>query len=93
MSEPTGFTLLDDPLFLNERARLRARLEQLPEAGWSRTELEWLYNAMSEEFLRRARLTWSSTAAGPGHSVPKKPAFYERGEICVVPLNGRVRKA
>ena len=78
MSEPTDFTHLDDPSFLNERARLRARLEQLPEDGRSRTELEWLYDAMTDEFLRRARLAWSSTPAGLGHSVPKKPAFYER---------------
>jgi hypothetical protein len=79
MSEPTDFTHLDDPSFLNERARLRARLEQLPEDGWSRTELEWLYDAMTDEFLRRARLAWSSAPAGLGRSAPKKLAFHQRG--------------
>jgi hypothetical protein len=71
MSEPTDFTHLDDPSFLHERARLRARLEQLPEDGRSRAELESLHDAMTDEFLRRARLAWSSTAAGLGRSVPK----------------------
>ena len=71
MSEPIDFTQLDDPSFLNERARLRARLEQLPEDGRSRAELESLHDAMTDEFLRRARLAWSSTAARLGRSVPK----------------------
>ena len=63
MSEPTDFKHLDDPAFLNERARLRGRLEQLPENAGSRAELERLYEAMTDEFLRRAGIAWASTPA------------------------------
>ena len=31
MSEPADFSQLDDPAFLDERARLRDRLEHVPE--------------------------------------------------------------
>jgi hypothetical protein len=65
MNEPTDFTDLDDPAFLNERARLRGRLERTPENTRGRTELERLYEAMTEEFLRRARNAWTSSRAGP----------------------------
>jgi len=63
MSEPTNFTHLDDPAFLSERACLRGRLEQLPENAGSRGELERLYEAMTDEFLRRAGIAWASTPA------------------------------
>jgi hypothetical protein len=66
MSEPTNFTHLDDPAFLSERARLRGRLEHpdTAENARVRTELERLYEAMTEEFLRRARSAWTSAPAG-----------------------------
>jgi hypothetical protein len=59
MSEPTGFTHLDDPAFLDARARLHRRLEQLPENDGGRAELERLYESMTQEFLRRARIAWT----------------------------------
>jgi hypothetical protein len=64
MSEPTDFTHLDEPAFLNERAHLRGRLEHTAENARGRTELERLYEAMTEEFLRRARIAWTSAPAG-----------------------------
>jgi hypothetical protein len=79
MSEPIDFTHLDDAAFLNERACLRGRLEQLPETASSRAGLERLYEAMTDEFLRRAGIAWASTAAGLRYVAPRKPAFDERG--------------
>ena len=64
MSEPTDFTHLDDRAFLDERARLHRRLEQAAENAGERAELERRYEAMTEEFLRRARIAWTSPPAG-----------------------------
>ena len=60
MSEPADFTQLDAPAFLDERARLRDRLEHVPENAIGRTGLERLYEAMTDEFLRRARVAWTT---------------------------------
>jgi hypothetical protein len=65
MREPGDFVHLDGPAFLNERAYLRGRLEHTPENANGRTELEQLYEAMTEEFLRRARIAWTSAPAKP----------------------------
>ena len=57
--EPADFFYqLDDPAFLAERARLRSRLEHVPENSVGRPRLERLYEAMTEEFCRRARIAW-----------------------------------
>jgi hypothetical protein len=53
------FYQLDDPAFLAERARLRSRLEHVPEDAIARRRLERLYEAMTEEFCRRARIAWT----------------------------------
>jgi hypothetical protein len=53
------FDQLDDPAFLAERARLRSRLEHVPENAVGRPGLERLYEAMTEEFCRRARIAWT----------------------------------
>jgi hypothetical protein len=53
MSESADFTRLDDPAFLDERARLRERLEHVPENARGRAGLERLYEEMTEEFLSR----------------------------------------
>jgi hypothetical protein len=53
------FYQLDDPAFLAERARLRGRLEHVPENALGRRRLERLYEAMTEEFCRRARIAWT----------------------------------
>ena len=58
MSEPADFRRLDDPAFLAERARLRGQMEHVPENSAGRAGLERLYQAMTEEFLRRARVAW-----------------------------------
>src|ERR1700683_2669073 len=58
--EPADFFYqLDDPAFLAERARLRSRLEHLPEEHVARPGLERLYEEMTEEFCRRARIAWT----------------------------------
>jgi hypothetical protein len=63
MTELASFTHLDDPAFLDERARLRRRLERMPENDSGRAELERLQEEMTEEFLRRARTAWTSAPA------------------------------
>jgi hypothetical protein len=58
--EPADFFYqLDDRAFLAERARLRSRLEHAPENSVGRPTLERLYEAMTEEFCRRARIAWT----------------------------------
>src|ERR1700727_2441079 len=58
--EPADFFYqLDDPAFLAERARLRSRLEHVPENAVGRPGLERLYEEMTEEFCRRARIAWT----------------------------------
>jgi hypothetical protein len=61
MSEPADFTQLDDPAFLDQRARLRERLEHVPQNAAGRAGLERRYEAMTEEFMRRARAAWTTT--------------------------------
>jgi hypothetical protein len=53
------FTTLDDPQFLSARARLRERLAELPEHHPDHAELQQLYDAMTSEFDRRARRSWT----------------------------------
>jgi hypothetical protein len=52
------FTQLDDPAFLAERRHLREELEHTPQNAVS-PEMAARYEAMNEEFLRRARLAWA----------------------------------
>ena len=59
IDEPSEFTHLDDPAFLDERARVRGLLEYAPQNTLGRAQLERLYAAMTEEFLRRARIAWT----------------------------------
>jgi hypothetical protein len=56
---PGDFSHLDDPAFLDERARVRKRLEHVPENTIGRRELERVYQAMTVEFCRRARIAWT----------------------------------
>jgi hypothetical protein len=63
MTKPASFTHLDDPAFLDERARLRGRLERMPENASGRDELVRLHEEMTKEFLRRARIAWTSAPA------------------------------
>ena len=54
-------TTMDDPQFLDKRRRVREELEHLP-AGAVSDALADRYQALNEEFLRRARIAWSSTS-------------------------------
>jgi hypothetical protein len=60
LHEPSDYTHLDDPAFLDERARVREQLEHEPESTIGRAELARAYDAMTEEFLRRARIAWTA---------------------------------
>jgi hypothetical protein len=53
------FSQLDDVAFLAERRRVREELEHMPEHEVS-AELAARFQAVNEEFLRRARLAWTS---------------------------------
>ena len=59
VGETQEFSHLDDPSFLAERARVRDELANQGDAT-NRAELERRYEAMTDEFLNRARLAWSS---------------------------------
>jgi hypothetical protein len=52
------FTRLDDTAFLAERRQVREALEHAPEHAVS-PELAARYQAMNEEFVRRARRAWT----------------------------------
>jgi hypothetical protein len=59
MSESDDFTKLDDQEFLAARRRVRDALDSTP-AGRATPELTARYEAMNEEFLRRARISWGA---------------------------------
>ena len=50
---------LGDPEFLEERARVRDLLERTPEESADRAELASRFEAMNDEFDRRARHAWT----------------------------------
>jgi hypothetical protein len=58
MNDTDDFTQLDDPTFLAERRRVREELEHTPQNAVS-PETAARYQAMNEEFIRRARLAWA----------------------------------
>ena len=57
-NDSDDFTQLDDTEFIAERRRVREALEHTPEHAAS-PEMTARYQAMNEEFLRRARLAWT----------------------------------
>jgi hypothetical protein len=57
MSDSDDFTKLDDPEFLAERRRVRDALDGPPGSG-PRPDLTARFEALNEEFLRRARISW-----------------------------------
>jgi hypothetical protein len=59
MIESDDFTKLDDQEFLAARRRVRDALDSTP-AGRATPELTVRYEAMNEEFLRRARISWGA---------------------------------
>jgi len=52
--DDADFTRMDDPEFLDERARIRELLERLPMDHDDYGRLAARYRAMQEEFFRRA---------------------------------------
>jgi hypothetical protein len=83
LGEHADFTRLDDPEFLRERRHVRERLESLPEHHADRAALARLYDAMTEEFTRRAArmegivnsITMSGLGfanSGPGGLLPRR---------------------
>jgi hypothetical protein len=60
MTSDDDFTQLDDPAFLAERTRVREQLEHTPDNAVS-PELTIRYQAMNEEFLRRASAAWGGS--------------------------------
>lgn len=52
--DDADFTRMDDPEFLDERARVRELLESLPLDHDDYDRLAARYRAMQEEFFRRA---------------------------------------
>jgi hypothetical protein len=61
MSSSHNFTKMTDPEFLAERRRVREELEHTPEQEVS-AALTDLFEKLNEEFLRRARISWSGGA-------------------------------
>jgi hypothetical protein len=57
MSDSDDLTKLDDPEFLAERRRVRDALDSPPADG-PRPDLTARFDALNEEFLRRARISW-----------------------------------
>jgi hypothetical protein len=61
MTSDEDFTQLDDPEFLAERRRVREELEHTPEHAAS-AELAARYEALDDEFLRRASAAWTQAS-------------------------------
>jgi hypothetical protein len=58
MTSDEDFTQLNDPEFLAMRRRVREELEHTPEHALT-TELKARYEALNDEFLRRASAAWT----------------------------------
>jgi hypothetical protein len=61
MTSDEDFTQLNDPEFLAERRRVREELEHTPEHAAS-AELAARYEALDDEFLRRASAAWTQAS-------------------------------
>jgi hypothetical protein len=59
--QSTDYTQLDDPEFFEERRRVREQLEHLPAHHADRATLAELYEAMTDEFTRRAASAWRAS--------------------------------
>lgn len=62
-SVETDYRKLDDPAFIAERARIRECLARTPTEAADHAKLTTLYEAMTEEFDRRARAAWTKATA------------------------------
>ena len=61
-------TTLDDDQLISQRAALRGRLERLPPNAGQRAALARQYEALSDEFDRRARAAWQPAETQPGNT-------------------------
>jgi hypothetical protein len=59
--ETFDFSGLDDPTFLTARACLREQLENGPSNAPDRAGMERRYEAMNDEFDRRATAAWTAS--------------------------------
>ena len=69
-SNPHDFLQLEESDFLAERARVRELLEHQPANSVGQAQLEQVYAAMTEEFVRRARIAWHRDAPSPDKGKP-----------------------
>jgi hypothetical protein len=59
--QSTDYTQLDDPELFEERRHMREKLERLPAHHADRARLARQFDAMTEEFDRRARSAWQGS--------------------------------
>lgn len=55
----TDFTAMDDTALLEERARMRERLAELPPDSPEHVTLSFVYDISTAEVTERARVAWS----------------------------------
>ncbi len=71
MSEPTDLTHLDDPAFLDQRARLRELLGLVPDSADGRARLERLYEVPAAGSALRLAADSDVAEARPGAGCPR----------------------
>ena len=58
MSSTQDFEHLDDPELFAERRHVREKIDALPRCHPDRLQLAQVYDALTQEFDRRARSAW-----------------------------------
>lgn len=58
MNSTQDFTQLDDPELFEERHHVREKIDALPRCHPDRLRLAEVYDALTQEFDRRARSAW-----------------------------------
>jgi hypothetical protein len=64
--QSTDYIKLDDPSLFEERRRLREELEELPPCHTDRGRLAGQFDAVTQEFDRRARGAWATGGQDEG---------------------------
>jgi hypothetical protein len=70
----SDLTKLDDDQLINQRATLRARLEQLRPNARKRAALAQQHDALTREFDRRARAAWRPAETQPASTRQREKA-------------------
>lgn len=60
-STSTDYTQLDDQEFFEERRRVREELERMSRQHADRAALAEIYDAMTDEFVKRAASAWKAS--------------------------------